>query len=187
MYATRKLFDGLIEIYPQSSDYLAPNSNIVHSPVFESAVCKVQGKLENLLSQSEKNSLKRFLKIPLPNNASNQLDADDDDDAELSFAERITNNIRAEKRQRTDVSKYKSLKHVCKDSNIVERLFSRAKLIMRDHRKHMSPYHLEMLLMLRCNSGMWNVQTIDNIIKENKVIEAPTPTTEGSDSDSDEI
>ncbi len=55
---------------------------------------------------------------------------------------------------------------------MVERLFSRAKLIMRDHRKHMSPYHLEILL-LRCNFAMWNVQTVDDIIKENKVIEAP--------------
>ena len=57
---------------------------------------------------------------------------------------------------------------------MVERLFSRAKLIMRDHRKHMSPYHLEMLLLLlRCNSAMWNVQAVDDIIKENKIIEAP--------------
>lgn len=108
------------------------------------------------------------------------------DDTELSFAEKITNNISAENRQRTDVSKYRSLKHVAKDSNMVERLFSRAKLIMRDHRKHMSPYHLEMLLFLRCNSAMWNVQTVDDIIKENKVIEAPQqPTTEANDSDSD--
>jgi hypothetical protein len=57
---------------------------------------------------------------------------------------------------------------------------------MRDHRKHMSPYHLEMLLMLRCNSAMWDVQTLDDIIKENKVNEASQqPTNEDSDSDSD--
>ena len=184
MYATRKLFDGLISKYPECSDYLAPNSDIVHSPIFESAVCKVQGKLENTLDRDEKISLKRFLNNPLPNNSSTR--DENDDDTELSFAEKITNNITAEKRQRTDVSKYRSLKHVAKDSNMVERLFSRAKLIMRDHRKHMSPYHLEMLLFLRCNSAMWNVQTVDDIIKENKVIEAPQqPTTEANDSDSD--
>jgi hypothetical protein len=33
---------------------------------------------------------------------------------------------------------------------------------------------------------MWNVQTVDDIIKENKVIEAPKqPTTEANHSDSD--
>ncbi len=81
LYATQKLFDDLIERYPECCDYLAPNSNnIVHSPIFESE---------------------------LLNNG-----------AELSFAERITNNITAEKRQRTDISKYRSLKHVSKDSNM---------------------------------------------------------------------
>jgi hypothetical protein len=61
----------------------------------------------------------------------------------------------SEKRQRTDVSKYRSLKHVAKDSSMVERRSNYlAEQNLRDHRKHMSPYHLEMLLLLRFNSVM---------------------------------
>ncbi len=68
-------------------------------------MCKVQGKLENTLDRDKKISLKRFLNNPLPNNSSAR--DENDDDTELSFAEKITNNITAEKKQRTDVSKYR--------------------------------------------------------------------------------
>ena len=56
--------------------------------------------------------------------------------------------------------------YVCKECGANKQLLNLRMdaLIMRDHRKHMSPYHLEMLLFLRCNSAMWNVQTVDIII-----------------------
>ena len=53
-------------------------------------------------------------------------------------------------------SKYKSLKHCLTTSNIVEHLFSRAKLILSERRNSMSPYHLELLLFLRANQELWN-------------------------------
>ena len=63
--------------------------------------------------------------------------------------------------------------HIAKDSNIVERLFSRAKLIMRDHRKHMSPYHMELLLFLKFNRNLWGIPTIDDIILKKEYVERP--------------
>ena len=59
-------------------------------------------------------------------------------------------------------SKYKTLKHCLTTSNIVERLFSRAKLILSERRKSMSPYHLELLLFLRSNQDLWNEFTIQD-------------------------
>jgi hypothetical protein len=51
------------------------------------------------------------------------------------------------------------------------RLFSRAKLIARDHRKHMSPYHLELLLFLRYNQDLWDPALIEELMHETPVVE----------------
>ena len=67
-------------------------------------------------------------------------------------------------------SKHRSLKHISPTSNVCERIFSRAKLVMRPHRKHISPFHLEMLIFLRCNKGLWNEVTVEDCFKE--VLEA---------------
>ena len=63
-------------------------------------------------------------------------------------------------------SKFQSLKHIAPTSNVCERVFSRAKLVMRPHRKHMSPFHLEMLIFLRCNKGLWNEATVEDCFSE---------------------
>ena len=44
---------------------------------------------------------------------------------------------------------YRLTKHILPTTNIVERLFSRAKLALTDHRKRMTPRHLELLMFLR--------------------------------------
>ena len=58
-------------------------------------------------------------------------------------------------------SKYRSLSHISPTSVVVERLFSRAKLIMTPHRRHMDPSTLEMLLLLRYNKDTWDPFTLD--------------------------
>ncbi len=63
------------------------------------------------------------------------------------------------------VSVYRSVKHITPTSNIVERLFSRAKLIMTDRRKHMDPDNLDMLLCLRMNYDLWTAEDIENIMR----------------------
>ena len=64
---------------------------------------------------------------------------------------------------------YRSLKHVSATSNVCERLFSRAKLPAGDHRKHMSPYHLELLLFLRYNQDLLDAVSIEEIMRETSV------------------
>ena len=49
---------------------------------------------------------------------------------------------------------------------MVERLFSDAKHIMTDDRRHMDPSTLDMLLVLKNNKELWNAQTIDDILNK---------------------
>ena len=64
----------------------------------------------------------------------------------INWVQEIINKTDARKKQKLFKSKYRPLPHVAPTSNVCERLFSRAKLIMRPHRKHMSPFHLEMMV-----------------------------------------
>ncbi len=39
-------------------------------------------------------------------------------------------------------------------------------MVARDHRKHLSPYHLELLLFLRYNEDLWDPALIEEIMRE---------------------
>ena len=82
-----------------------------------------------------------------------QLDTYEADD--VGYAMRILYNAESNKRARIDKSKYRSTQHVTAPSNMCERLFSLAKLIMSYLRKHMDPDHLEWLLFLKANKNLW--------------------------------
>ena len=68
---------------------------------------------------------------------------------------RNLNNAESIKRARIDRSKYRFTQHVTETSNMCERLFSLAKLIMSYLRKHMDPDHLEWLLFIKANKNIW--------------------------------
>ena len=61
-------------------------------------------------------------------------------------------------------SAYRSMAHLCPTSVICERLFSDAKRIMTADRCKMDPSTLEMLLILKHNTDLWDARTIDMII-----------------------
>jgi hypothetical protein len=62
-------------------------------------------------------------------------------------------------------SAYRSVKHVYSTTNIVERLFSRAMIVLSDLlRNRMTPRHLEDVLYLRVNRHLWNEGTIQAIM-----------------------
>jgi hypothetical protein len=62
-------------------------------------------------------------------------------------------------------SAYRSVKHVVySTTNIVERLFSRAKIVLSDLRNRMTPRHLEDVLYLRVNRNLWNEVTIQEVM-----------------------
>ena len=92
----------------------------------------------------------------------------------LNFADAVLNSAEASRRVEGTTKRlsYCSSKHVSATSNVCERLFSRAKLIARDHRKHMSPYHMELLLFLRYNHDLWDAGLIKQLLCEAPANEA---------------
>ena len=86
---TRALFDAVIEEFPETCERLKPSAGIVHCPLFESALVKIQGGNYSALSFEERSAVS-FLRIE------KRLDSIPVRD-ELSFAEqalkkqRITN------------------------------------------------------------------------------------------------
>jgi hypothetical protein len=58
------------------------------------------------------------------------------------------------------------MKHILPTTNIVERLFSRAKIVMTDLRQSMTPRHLELLMMLRLNRSLWDVDAVELAIAD---------------------
>ena len=58
------------------------------------------------------------------------------------------------------------IEHILPTSNMVERLFSRAKIIIADKRKSIAPYHLEVLLFLCLDKDLWDVVDIGPPEKE---------------------
>ena len=65
------------------------------------------------------------------------------------------------------VTRYCSMKHLHATTNKVERLFSSAKIVMTDLRKSMTPWHLELLMILHMNRRLWNEKTVPSGINCN--------------------
>ena len=160
----RSIFDRLIREQPDTEVKLGQAADIIHDPHFESAVCKIQAFDEVNLTVPEKKAVKRFLVTEEP--AARIADDDESDGADDDWVQDIIDKTDARKKQKLFKSKYRPLPHVAPTSNVCERLFSRAKLIMRPHRKHMSPFHLEMMIFLRCNKALWNETTVEDCLLE---------------------
>ena len=47
-------------------------------------------------------------------------------------------------------------------------MLSRAKLLMRPHRRHVDPSTLEAILMLRMNKDMWDEETIQKVTTKDR-------------------
>jgi hypothetical protein len=52
-------------------------------------------------------------------------------------------------------SLYQDLRWIQSTSNIVERAFSGARLILTDYRKSMKPCNFEIMMLLKSNKSMW--------------------------------
>ena len=140
--------------HPGAAYHLSADAAIVQNRNFEKGVVKLQRGNEHELTAGEKIQLRRFLKEDAP--AEDGDEEDDDEEEEeggLAVAQRLHDRNQARKRARImrTSSKHRSTKHVCSATNMVERLFSRAKLVMTDLRRSMYPRNLEMLMFLRAN------------------------------------
>ena len=134
-------------------------ANLINNPAFENGIIKLQSGREAELTRLEATPVSIFLK-----SADGNQEEEEDEETDVGYAERVLLNANRAKKQRNDVSKYRSTRHVISQSNLCERLFSLAKLIMSDRRKSMHPKTLNNVLLLRANRHLWNGRLIQDIL-----------------------
>ncbi|EGZ26755.1 hypothetical protein PHYSODRAFT_466653, partial [Phytophthora sojae] len=59
---------------------------------------------------------------------------------------------------------YELLNAIPPTSNMVERLFSIARAMLRHERHRLSPMMLEMILFLKINNSYWDVATVEQCL-----------------------
>ena len=148
---------------PVLSSHLAPDAPIVHCPDFESAIVKLQMEDENL-TEKEASAVQVFRNVTVDAAASVVTPSVE----ATTYEDKMRLAVEAKKAGRGRSQKYRSTFHISPTSNIVERLFSRAGIIMSPRRRQMDPSTLEMFLMLRVNKHMWGEETLQCIIDKNK-------------------
>lgn len=159
LFLCRQLFDGLIRDlggkYPAFKRYLTSFSNIVNNPDFENGIIKLQSGKEEDLTVSECAALEIFL-IDKTGQTFDPRNVDSQGEEEkLDYAETIRRNAVKSNKRKSNKSLYRSVAHCISTSNVCERLFSLAKLLMCSLRKSMSPSTLNMRLFLKANRNLW--------------------------------
>jgi hypothetical protein len=188
LYQSRLLFDKLLDKYSTRYELsqLKANSELVTHPDFEKGIIKIQKGLDerNKLTSREKNAVSRYLKI-IAGASNNSLEVEDEIVENLGFADAcIADAEREQKRRRIDTvaDAYLPTAHVLSQSNLCERLFSLAKLIMTDRRQSMHPSTLNDLLLLKLNHKLWAVSDIHYMLQ---TIGDGEPAAEFSDDEDD--
>jgi hypothetical protein len=170
----RKVLDCLVERFPDHPfTKITSNSTLVTHPVWESAIIKLQNNQEDRLTTAEKLQVKRYLHVH-PTAVAVDTDEDDDSgdgDGAFDILEKLEAQEKEVVSSRLNKTKYRSTKHALSTSVCVECLFSRAKLVMNDKRRGMSPYHLELLLFLHSNKDLWGDTDVHQCMKESEADE----------------
>ncbi|KAG3110749.1 hypothetical protein PI124_g9006 [Phytophthora idaei] len=141
--------------------YLRPDAEIVHSPVFESAVVKVSRGTEADLTPQESQALGPF-----------QLEAAATEPAASSRGSRARTRARSAEDFATALLQSRPAPEqvaplyepivaaISPTSNLCERLFSQCKLVMTPHRAALLPMNFEMIVFLRANRKFWDENTL---------------------------
>ncbi|KAH9146715.1 hypothetical protein AeRB84_009435 [Aphanomyces euteiches] len=167
----RSMFYEMVAKHPHFQDYISPSSQIVHSPVFECAIVKLQSRREATLSDMETLSVVRLIK---PSSvATDALFQDEKDYA--------TQLLKCKRLERDMASGFLPASFLLPTSNDVERLFSIAKNVDAPSRRSLHPRTLEKFLFLHCNLEYWNVQLVSQVVNAASTVED-----DALDSDSDD-
>jgi hypothetical protein len=148
----RALFDGAMSLIPESMSYLAENAAVHQNPNFLKAILKLQTNQVDNLSQAESRCLEAF---KVHEDAGNV-----EEDQSDNFAKELLSVF---KRPRLTTT-YENVNWIPVTSNVVERLFSLAKLTFTDNRQATLPENIEKTLFLKVNSELWNINTVADII-----------------------
>ena len=182
----RVLFDFVIENFPTMAHYLSSDAEIIQDPILERAIVKIQDGQP--LTAEEIASAQCF---EVPTSASPAIEVSTQEHSE-SFAEialkrrkvatpalvssyrsrrgsRASNRGRSSRRRECDFPvqpQYPSLHYIPPTSNMCERFFSLAKLVYSDLRKAMKRTTLEMLLFLRLNRHLWDMEMVLKVVRD---------------------
>jgi hypothetical protein len=149
----RNIFEEMLKYYPSMEYHLSKDGKIVHSPEFENAIVKVIEDELNTLNTSEKESLEPLRKS---NNAAVE-------HSPIIHGTQIA--IQALKKKKINVqNEYIDMSFIPPTSNIVERLFSAARLVLTDYRKSMSPYTFECVMFLKINRKLWDSSLVRSVV-----------------------
>jgi hypothetical protein len=156
----REVFDAIIEHeYPDMDYYLAPTSDIVNNPDFESGLVKVLVRNHLSLTSSEKQAISNLLKtsssLPSQGIAVST--------PQKGYFEELQERKRC--RLSDEQDQYIDCSFCIATSNTVERLFSTCKHVLTDQRKCMSPIMFEDLLFLKVNREMWDLPMVTIAMK----------------------
>lgn len=145
-----RLFYACVAKYPVMGQYLLSGASIVQSPVFESAVTRLENDL--LLSAAEFRFLAPFVVAVPPQQT---------EDENVDF---ITAGLRQAKKprrsERSTVSYDPLLRSIPPTSNRCERLFSECKLVLTSLRSSLLPVNFKTIMFLKANRDMWNAATL---------------------------
>ncbi|KAE9036222.1 hypothetical protein PR001_g8930 [Phytophthora rubi] len=156
----RLLFDHVLENYPETSRYLAPDAAVVKYPAFENGIVKELNK-DIRLSRQERTALARLLRpTKAPTVAAPEPSRE-------SFADAALNRGAGRNGTRSDQPPV-DLSWVPATSNDVERLFSRAGLVFSSLRRAMAPTTLETILFLNYNRVWWDATAVAEAIEHTK-------------------
>jgi hypothetical protein len=163
MYQVRAMFDLTIRDYPAMRRYLSSDAEIIKFPRFEKCIVQSQAPVH-----LKRNPTQEECTILSELQGEFAVEADFVGDADeiaqprtyLQDSLRYAETLQTHRRQTEPV--WKSTLHVVPTSNIVERAFSYAKMILTRHRVGMLPSNFEMIMILKFNRHLWN----DMLIQE---------------------
>lgn len=151
----RAIFDEMLKYYPSMKYHLSSDGGVVHSPEFENAIVKVIDDDINSLTSTEEKLLEPFRQT---NNTSIRV-------GESPVKPDTPYALQGLKRKRKVMNNvFIDMRFIPPTSNIVERLFSSARLTLTDYRKSMSPYTFECVMFLKVNRKLWDSSLVSNVV-----------------------
>ncbi|KAE9057577.1 hypothetical protein PF010_g31327 [Phytophthora fragariae] len=154
LWDARILFDSLMELHPEMGSYLAPRAPIVKCPMFEAAC--VQALKGEILTRDNHTAL-CMLEVNPTSSQDREENRSSTTARKLGFAERA---LKRQKSVVNPVSRYPMVQYIPPTSNVVERLFSQAKVVLSPLRQSMSSAQLERVLFLKINRRFWSIETV---------------------------
>ena len=159
---SREIFDAVLQNFPQLTQYLAADADIVKSPLFEKSTVQMAKGLS--LSNQEREAISGIL-MPISDcTATSEAEAVTDsslgesagEDEEEDYDNILEQRLKRQKTDTEDHRTYWNVEMITGTSVNCERHFSLAKHILTATRKQTTPAMFKALLILKVNRKWWD-------------------------------